>query len=207
MRRNTLILSSLAIPVLLGLMVLPPLQASAATYSIDLIACDDGGVAKWKGSDNIVTYKIDNVAGLKSSVVDAVRAGIQEWNTVQDVYNLQEVQGTDADITVSLYYKVTPGYVLGYAIVDCASASDGISGATIVLGVKGLSNTGVKNLAAHEMGHGLGDGHANVKGDLMYASFDSKERRTLYCPSDLDVGGLSATTSPHESSTWERLTC
>jgi predicted Zn-dependent protease len=207
MENSTLLFSLLTI-VVLGLITFQPLRAGAATtsHSIDLITCQDGEVAKWKGN-NTVKYKIDNVADLRSKVEDAVRTGIEEWNTVQSVYDLRETRDNDADITISLYDKIIPKFVLGATHVDCASAENGIQKATIVLGLRGLSITGVKNVAAHEMGHALGLGHSNTKTDLVYFSFDDKERKSVFCPSNLDVKALSAESTPYEAPTWTRLDC
>ena len=181
------------------------------TASIQLLQCEDGTTSKWRDSDSpdglkdIVTYKIVNVAGVKENTVTAVRNGIEEWNTVQSTYTLVETAGT-ADITINLYFKVTPGYILGYAAVDCPS-NGSISSVEVVLGVKGLRNTGARNLAAHEVGHALGLGHADYDGDLMYASFDTQERKNTFCPSNLDAEALPIEDSTHTVTNWQRLTC
>lgn len=181
------------------------------TASIQLLQCD-GEAAKWRdstdltdGLKDVVTYTIVNVAGVKENMVTAVRNGISEWNTVQSTYTLTETTGT-ADITISLYFKVTPGYILGYAAVECSSPGS-ISSVEVVLGVKGLRTTGVKNLAAHEVGHALGLGHADYSKDLMYTSFDTKERRNTFCPSNLDAEALPIGGSTHTVTDWQRLGC
>ena len=44
-----------------------------------MITCDDdGAIAKW--TDPNVSYKIINKAGLKTSVIHAVEAGVLDWN-------------------------------------------------------------------------------------------------------------------------------
>ena len=40
---------------------------------------------------------------------------------------------------------------------------------------QGFSSAGTQNMARHEIGHGLGLGHADDAADLMYASAESSE--------------------------------
>jgi len=182
--------------------------------TIELIQCESGGAAKW--NKETVTYAIDNRAGLSSTVINAVNTGIQEWNTVDtsglsvDVpYTL--VRDDDAntpDVTILVFNKITPGYILGASFVTCPDAATGIIPHEIWLGVKGLKTNGVKNLAAHEMGHSIGLGHTtNNDNDLMGPSLDSSERSNLTCPSDLDVGALSASGTSYTDSDWQILLC
>jgi len=77
----------------------------------------------------------------------------------------------------------------------------------ISLGVKGLSSNGVQNLAAHEVGHGLGLLHADLNKDLMGPSLDAKERKNATCPSNLDIGGIAATVNPYTVAVWQELGC
>ncbi|MGH9878916.1 MAG: matrixin family metalloprotease, partial [Nitrososphaerales archaeon] len=173
--------------------------------TIDLIQCGGGGTAKW--IDTTVTYAIDNQAGLSSTVINAVNTGVQEWNTVgtlnadvvvpytlvRDDALLTDADPNTPDVTILVFNKITPGYILGASFVSCPDTATGIVSHEIWLGVKGLKTNGVKNLAAHEMGHSIGLGHTtNNNNDLMGPSLDSSERSNLTCPSDLDVGALSA---------------
>jgi predicted Zn-dependent protease len=164
-------------------------------------------VAKWRdgaGLKSDVSYKIINMSGESQSVIDAVEAGVNEWDT-SGVYTLAPASDSQqADITIEVYKKVTPGYILGYTVPECST--DGhLSHAYIALGVSGLGVSGVTNLAAHEVGHGLGLGHADLSKDLMGPSLDSKERKNLTCLSNLDVGGLGAETSPYSVPDWSCL--
>lgn len=184
----------------------------AENVSIDLINCDDNGIAKWNTSvSNTVTFKIVNVSGVANDVIQAVRDGVVRWNSVQATYNLVET-ADDPDILISVYLKIVPGYILGFAAVNCSSGDDGIQTVDISLGVRGLSLTGVVNLTAHEVGHGLGLGHtdsvADGKGDLMGPGFEQKEEgKQVVCPSNLDTGGLTATVDPYSISepSWQQL--
>ena len=102
----------------------------------------------------------------------------------------------DADITISLFFAIS-GPFLGLADVVCTTASVGITTADIVVRTKGLNDFGLQNVSAHETGHGLGLIHADNKKDLMHGRFERKEQgKKLVCPSNLDVNGLTSTTSP-----------
>ena len=191
--------------------------------TIELIQCDNegGGAAKW--IDPTVTYAIDNRAGLSSTVINAVNAGVQEWNTVgtlngvvvpytlvRDDTLLSDADPNTPDVTISVFNKITPGYILGASFVTCPNTTTGIVPHEIWLGVKGLKTNGVKNLAAHEMGHSIGLGHTtNNNNDLMGPSLDSTERSNLTCPSDLDVGALSLSESgtSYTDPDWHILLC
>lgn len=176
--------------------------------SIDLINCSNGGIAKWHKP--VLTFDIIDVAGLGSEVVQAVRSGVIEWNKVQNVYSLQETTEGNADITIEVFLKLTPGFILGAASVNCVNEVEGIQGVGIDLGVKGLKLTGVRNLTAHEVGHGLGLDHADKEGDLMDPRFEKNEEgKRLVCPSNLDVGGLPAGTDPYTlpAPDWQELSC
>jgi hypothetical protein len=180
---------------------------------IDLINCDDTSIATWKGSPT-VTFRIDNASGARDDVIQAVREGTLRWNSVPNPYNLVETTGAAADIVIGVYNKIVPGYILGFSAVTCSSGSAGIQSVDIALGVKGLSLTGVKNLAAHEVGHGLGLGHtdslADSMGDLMGARFEQKEEgKQKVCPSNLNTGGLTSSVDPYiiPAANWQQHAC
>jgi len=201
----------------------PPTQTSA---TIQLITCNDGNAAKWTGSGpqdlnndglkDVVTYRIINSAGAKQNVINAVTTGIEEWdavkgqNTPDSPYDLVQVPAVDdsADVTIKVFFKIIPGFILGFADVNCDNQAAGIEPVDISLGIKGLKIGGVKNLSAHEFGHALGLGHTiDNDDDLMGPSLDAEERKKLVCPSNLDIEGLTATGSQHTVDPWTLLIC
>jgi matrixin len=189
--------SYIAIPIMVGLIVLPSLNAHAVnSRSIDLITCDNGDIAKWNKST--LKYFIDNSANAKPAVVDAIRNGVEEWNNIgQSEYTLSETTTkSKADVTINTVLRISPRFVLGATDVSCASDVRGIMHATMFVRTKGLSPTIIQNIAAHETGHALGLGHSELNQDLMFPSFDRQEVVNLVCPSNLDAGGLSASASP-----------
>lgn len=204
----------LAAAVALLSLVILLVPVSAVSGSIGLLNCS-GTAATWRHSP--VTVLIVNVAGLGSSQVAAVAASISEWNRALTSggftgYYLSQISSGSADIVISLYFKITPGYILGATSITCSG--DSLVSVSILLGLKGLSLTGIQNVAAHELGHGLGLGHSNLQSDLMYPSLDRTERKTLVCPSNLDVGGVAfaynnypTTTLSFSVATWQQLSC
>jgi hypothetical protein len=193
----TMLSFSIAIPIMVGLIVLPSLNVHAvSSNSIDLVTCNNGDIAKWDKSN--LKYFIDNSANAKSSVIDAIRKGVEEWNDAgQSKYTLSETNTiSKADITINTVLRISPRFVLGATDVNCASDVKGITHATMFVRTKGLSLTIIQNIAAHETGHALGLGHSKLSQDLMFPSFDRQEVLNLVCPSNLDVGGLTASSSP-----------
>ncbi len=183
--------------------------------SIDLIVCGDGSLAKWReGAElqSVVTYNITaNLPGLKNNVVPAVVAGVEEWTITGEAdtdspYTLQRVFVGNADVSIRLVKTIAPGTILGFADVDCPGPG-GIQGVEIVLGIKGLKVNGIKNLAAHEFGHALGDGHSDRNDDLMGPSLDQTERKNLLCISNLDMEALVHPTTPYTVTDWTKLNC
>ena len=183
--------------------------------TIDLIVCDDNtSIAKWRDGavlQSVVTYNITgNFPGLKNNVVPAVQTGVKEWEITAGAdpvspYDLVRVVG-NADVSIRLVKTIAPGTILGFADVDCPGPS-GIQGVEIVLGIKGLKVNGIKNLAAHEFGHALGDGHSDRNDDLMGPSLDHTERKNLLCVSNLDIEALEQEATTYAVTDWAKLNC
>jgi hypothetical protein len=117
-------------------------------------------------------------------------------NQIDFIIYVQGVNATGStyDVTITYYYKITPGYILGSTSLSFKQVDGGyaIQSVDIVLGVKGLSIIGIENLVAHEFGHALGLEHSNKKGDLMYPSFDvTEEKKSVVPPSTLNLYALT----------------
>jgi len=195
----------------------PPSEEVTPTQN--LIESPDGRAAAWDHANITILIK-PNVYSPDSPEVAAGRRALDHWKTSIAWFSTQDwdgdyesdyrwlnkidflvyVQGvndtywTDPfDVTITYYYKIAPGYILGYASPSFKEV-DGyyaIQSVEIVLGVKGLSIIGIENLVAHEFGHALGLEHSNKKGDLMYSSFDMKEEKNIVPPSTLNLYALT----------------
>jgi hypothetical protein len=193
----------------------------AATPTQNLINSPDGGAAAWDHTSITILVR-PNVYSPASPEISAGRRAIDHWKASLTWFSKQDWDGNGSpdypwldqisfivyvrgvnetaltgppDITITYYYKVTPGYILGYASLSFKQLADGhyaIQSAEIVLGVKGLGIVGIENLVAHEFGHALGLEHSNVKGDLMYPSFDVTEmKKSIVPPSTLNLYSLT----------------
>ena len=162
---------------------------------LDLLNCDDGGIATWKKS--MLTFKIDNAAGDDAKAIDAVRAGVLVWNKANGPYTLSEVVSGKADITITTVEELRTPTTIGNADGVCKKGVNGFSTMSISLKLDKLPLIGVKNLAAHETGHALGLGHSDRTGDLMSPSYEKFIDGLLsVCPSNLDVQGLTSKQDP-----------
>lgn len=190
------------------------------TPTQNLIESPDGGAAAWDHAT--ITILIDpNEFSPDSPEVSAGRRAIDHWKASITWFSTQDWDGDgapdypwldeidfivyvrgvnetqlkgSADVTITYYYKIVPGYILGYASLSFKQIGEhyAIQSVDIALGVKGLSTTGVENLVAHEFGHALGLEHSNEKGDLMYSSFDMKEeKKNVVPPSTLNLYALT----------------
>jgi hypothetical protein len=194
----------------------PP--SEEATPTQNLIESPDGGAAAW--DHTTLTILINpNVYSPDSPEVSAGRRAIDHWkasiawfstqdwdrngeadypwlNQINFIIYVQGVNATEStyDVTITYYYKITPGYILGSTSLSFEQVDGGyaIQSVDIVLGVKGLSIIGIENLVAHEFGHALGLEHSNKKGDLMYPSFDvTEEKKSIIPPSTLNLYALT----------------
>jgi Matrixin len=155
----------------------PPLPLPPPTHSIQICCAWDGKLA---GGE--LTYKM---IGGDSSAHQAVRDAINAWTTKLNGLKFTEISGKTnfADITInfdnngksSLNNLAT---VKGSHRVDTVgqtmttvSSTGLISNAVTTVSENAFgspfSKSQIKQIAMHEIGHALGIGHANFKGDLM----------------------------------------
>ena len=196
----------------------PPEEPPADSATIELVDCDgDKKGDKWSKGE--ITYRVINRSGEKQATIQAVIDGVEEWDVVKgqtkpdSPYSLKKVDDEDesAQITIKVFKKIIPGFILGFAQVCPDDDNPEIAigqKVNISLGIKGLSTNGVKNLGAHEVGHALGLGHTiNFDIDLMASSLDAKERKKLICPSNLNIQALTESGLTYTVKSWDELTC
>ncbi|MFQ5761406.1 MAG: matrixin family metalloprotease [Candidatus Bathyarchaeia archaeon] len=168
--------------------------AQAQTGSITVL-----GVA-WDHPELTVSI---NTRGGDSSYIPYVQAALDDWqtriNALEDVgstgyasFAFVSVSSKKADIIVTL--KKNTGVILGSASID--ADGDVIKKVSIKLATENamgqpLDIFDVQNIAAHEVGHALGLGHADVEDDLMHSSYDFVETGSVNLPSTLDLEAIN----------------
>jgi hypothetical protein len=184
--------------------------------------CDGGRQVRWrlKEASKELTYQIYNDADKPEQIVTAIRNGIRRWETVQDVYILKEVNGTDEDVPhISIIIgKLYFLFEWGTKFVCDSDGSGVVGGAYISIDIQndtGFTKTAISNLSSHEFGHALGLGHI-IKPfpedviDLMDANIFEKNQDRVMCPSTLAVRALANTSDlifsiPKQE--WKELDC
>ena len=141
----------------------PPGSGSSTPATLIAICCTWG--------DNIdggISYQITGTSD--PDVLQAIRAGVTQWNTAVSAGLFQEVT-SNAEVTVR--FKRGGGSIAGSTSRSGSGAF--ITGASVTLSGKAFGQDALNTLAtvtAHEFGHVLGLNHANGTGLLMSPVLD-----------------------------------
>lgn len=164
---------------------------------------------------NVLIIPNPNLSGWKDSNIDAVIEAFDEWiNCIElftheygydylesirfKIYVSSEniVEKDDYDITVNWTNQIDSKGAAGAAIM-LSNSDRRITKATITLPISVikdeksyiLSDNDLTNIATDEIGHTLGLGHSNFKGDVLHGFYNFPQEE--YCHSTLDIYGLS----------------
>lgn len=164
---------------------------------------------------NILIIPDPNLAGWRDSNIDDVKKAFNEWiNCIElftheygyhylenirfeiDVSKDNTLMKDNYDITVNWINQIDSKGAAGAAVM-LSDSDKRIIKATITLPISVikdekhyiLSDTDVTNIATDEIGHSLGLGHSNFKGDVLHGFYDFPQEE--YCHSTLDIYGLA----------------
>lgn len=198
---------------ILPIQQLNPINDSKEEYNIKI-----SGLA-WDFIDdpviNILIIPNPNLSGWKDSNIDDVKEAFNDWiYCIQlftheygyhylenikfeiDVSKENTVIKDNYDIIVNWINQIDSKGAAGAAVM-LSNSDNRITKATITLPISVikdgkhyiLSDIDVTNIATDEIGHSLGLGHSNFKGDVLYGFYDFPQEE--YCHSTLDIYGLA----------------
>lgn len=193
MRTNTALLFA----ALLSLAALapaapPPAAAQGSAYTLELLG------AAW--DHTAITYSVQADADVPPAALAQVRAAIREWNARFarlgghfGTLRLTPTSGLGADVPLAVRAQPAPTAGLTSPAMAYQTAGCWLLQAPVVLSVLDaegapLPDDAVFTIAAHELGHALGLGHALNPADLMYPTYADGRRY----PSALDLRGIRA---------------
>jgi hypothetical protein len=168
----------------------PPAGAQGSAFALELLG------AAWDHTS--ITYSLQADADVPPATLAQVRAAVREWNgrLAQlgghfGALRLAPASGPGADVPIAVRAQPAPTSGLTSPALAYQTAGCWLIQAPVVLSVLDadgalLPDDAVFTIAAHELGHALGLGHARGSNDLMYPTY-AEGRRT---PSPLDLRGI-----------------
>jgi Matrixin len=169
-----------------------PVAAQGSAYALELLG------AAW--DHTAISYSLQADADVPPATLGQVRAAIREWNGQLarlsghfGTLRLSPTSGLGADVPIAVRAQLAPTSGLTSPAMAYQTAGCWLQQAPVVVSVLDadgalLPDDTVFTIAAHELGHALGLGHARSPDDLMYPTYAEGRRY----PSPLDLRGIRA---------------
>ncbi|HLH24357.1 MAG TPA: matrixin family metalloprotease [Chloroflexota bacterium] len=170
----------------------PSTTAQGSAYALELLG------AAW--DHTTITYSLQADADVPPAALAQVRAAVREWNAQlarlgghYGTLRLAPASGLGADVPIAVRTQAAPTSGLTSPDMAYQTAGCWLQQAPVVVSVLDadgapLPDATVFTVAAHELGHALGLGHARSPDDLMYPTVADGRRS----PSALDLRGIRA---------------